>query len=166
MTSLDTGIYGAKVQSWRRANPRDVLKQIIDSAADPRDKSKVLSAFREIVLGEDGEDYLDSIIEYWFANNYNSLIDERIRPKRRESTVKQTAAKVAEFKEKVTTRIREEALFLLDTMLPNGKALRDSTFGECAKIGGVLSQIATMGKPGQIVGRVLSDASLRKLQGL
>ena len=165
MTSLDTGTYGAKVQSWRRANPRDVLKQIMEEAANPKDKAALMSAFRERVRGEDGEDYLDSIIEYWFTNNYNSLMDERFRPKRRSSAKSEKATKVAELKEVVTKRIRQEALFLLDTVLPNGKALRASTFGECAKIGGSLSLIASKGKPSQIVGKVLSDAQLRKLQG-
>lgn len=166
MSSLETGIYGAKVQSWRNANPRDVLKQIIDSAVNPNDRPAIHSALREKVLREGDEDYLDSIIEYWFTNNYNSLMLERSRPRLRTSALALQAARAAEYREKVTTAIRQEAIFLLGTILPNGKALRDSTFGECAKIGGVLSKIASKGKPEQIVGEVLSDAQLHKLQGI
>lgn len=164
MTSLDTGTYGAKVQSWRRANPRDLLKQIMDETSDPKDKKTILSVFRDRVRGDDGWDYLDSIIEYWFSNNYHSLMDENLRTKRAAPNKLLKSAKIAEFKKKVAVRIRQEALFLLDTMLPNGKTLRDSTFGECAKIGGVLSKIANSGKPTQVVGKVLTDVQLRKLQ--
>jgi hypothetical protein len=33
-TRIDIGVTGAKRQSWRRANPRDVLKRIIDRHPD------------------------------------------------------------------------------------------------------------------------------------
>ena len=162
MTSLDTGTYGAKVQSWRRANPRDLLKKLIEE--NPRvAKADLFKTFRDQIRGDDGEEFLDSIIEYWFSNNYHSLIERH--PRNAAANKAEKRAKIAEITEKIKARVRQEALFLLDTVLPNGKALRDSTFGECAKIGGALSKIASKGKPGQIVGTVLSDTQLRKLQG-
>lgn len=166
MTAVDTGIQGAKRQSFHKASPRGVLMRLINE--NPRaDEHALLRLFGEKIKedAESGDDYLSPIIEYWFAHNYRSLVNEKAAPSKRLATRAAKQAKVAEIKEKVTARIRQEALFLLDTTLPNGKALRDSTFGECAKIGGALSKIASKGKPGQIVGKVLSDAQLRKLQG-
>ena len=162
MTSLDTGTYGAKVQSWRRANPRDLLKRLIEENPGVA-KAELFKTFRDQIRGDDGEEFLDSIVEYWFANNYHSLIEHPAPQLAANKAEKQT--KIAEIKEKIKTRVRQEAIFLLDTALPHGKTLRNSTFGECAKIGGALSKIASKGRPGQIVGNVLSDTQLRKLQG-
>lgn len=153
MTSLDTGTYGAKVQSWKRANPRDLLKRLIDNQpAAGRDA--IFQEFREYLRGDDGEDFLDSVIEYWFANNYHSLI-ERPAPSR---AAQQTERRVAVEKVKETIRAR-----LLDMRLPNGLTLAASTFGYCAKLGGGLARIGAKGKPNQVVGKHLSETEVRKL---
>jgi hypothetical protein len=57
----------AKGKSWRRANPRDVLKRLI--AENPKaGKRKLLALFLEHVRSSDGS--LDSLAGYWFAANY------------------------------------------------------------------------------------------------
>lgn len=62
-----------KGKSWRRANPRDVLKKII--AENPKaGKRKLLALFIEHVNGRDGKGALDSVAEYWFAANYDRLV--------------------------------------------------------------------------------------------
>ena len=56
-----------KGKSWRRSNPRDVLKRLI--AENPKaGKRKLLALFLEHVRSSDGS--LDSLAEYWFAANY------------------------------------------------------------------------------------------------
>lgn len=160
MPELNTGTYGAKVQSWRAANPRDLLKGI--RADNPRaDKPRLLSLFEDKVMASTPA-YLSAIIEYWFSNNYASLV-ERSSAARAEGVAQRERIE-GNMRLGVKAAIKREAMILLSTMLPNGKALRDTTFGECAKMGGVLSRIATKGKPKQIVGTVLSDAELRGLQ--
>lgn len=156
MTSLDTGTYGAKVQSWKRANPRDLLKRLIEE--QPRaDKETLFKAFRDQVRGDDGEDFLDSIIEYWFANNYHSLTE-------RPSPAPSKAAKRARVEEiKATIKARAAKMILLDMVLPNGKPLRDCTGRECAKAGGWFTKIAGQVKSGDIVGKVMSETQVRKL---
>lgn len=164
MEALDTGTRGAKVQSWKRANPRDLLKRVITENKHA-DKHALLKVFRdELRSHADTDDLVDSIVEYWFANNYYSLTGDRTPTEPRQASAQKVAA-VEAIKEKVKERIRHEAMLLLDTVLPNGKALKDTTFGECTKIGGALKLIASKGKPSQVVGKVLSDAQLRKLQG-
>jgi hypothetical protein len=54
-------------------------------------------------------------------------------------------------------------IVLMNLELPNGKALKDSTFSECAKAGGFFSKVAKMGKPNAIVGKTMDEAALRKV---
>lgn len=162
---ITPGTYGAKVQSWKNANPRDLLKTLIDenpSAAKPA----LLAMVRSELLDERAADMLDSVIEYWFTNNYHSLVAPVARAPRppREVVKAAQTAKVAEIKANVQARIQEEArLLLLDLVLPNGKALRDSTGNECAKAGGWFTKIASRIPPGKKVGKVLSEDQLRSL---
>lgn len=163
---LDTGTYGAKVQSWKKSNPRDLLKRVIDDNP-AMDKPALLAALRHELLADDGIDYLDAVIEYWFANNYHSLVEMRAAQKPQTSLIAAKAAKQAKveaIKEKVQTRIREEAqMILLDMILPTGKALRDSTGKDCAKAGGWFAKLAEQVKPNQTVGAVMSEDQVRKL---
>lgn len=58
-----------KAKSWRRTNPRDVLKRLI--LENPKaGKRKLLEMFRDEMRGKDGKGYLDSVIDYWFASNW------------------------------------------------------------------------------------------------
>ncbi len=155
MTLIDTGTYGAKVQSWKRANPRDLLKRLIDD--NPKaGKDTLFREFRDQLRGDDGEDFLDSVIEYWFANNYHSLIEKPKVPR----AARQAQRREAVEKVKETIRAR-----LLDMRLPNGLTLAASTFGYCAKLGGGLARIGAKGKPNQVVGKHLSETEVRKLYG-
>lgn len=159
---LNSATYGAKVQSTNKASPRGLLKDLIDD--NPRaEKVRLLALLRDQLLKEDAIEYLDAVIEYWFANNYHSLVEAPARPRPDIAKAAKQAA-VAAIKDKVTARIREEAeMILLDMLMPTGKALRDSTGKECAKAGGWLSKIATKVKPSQKVGAALSEAQVRAL---
>lgn len=158
MESVATGVYGAKVQSWRRSNPRDLLKRMIDEMPGA-DKSALLSVWRDLIRQPDNEDHLDAIIEYWFSNNYHSLVDQ---PRSRlPATKAQHRAAVSA----TTAVIKERAtrMVLLDMVMPNGKALRDCTGRDCQRVGGWLSKIAAKIKPGEKVGAKLSEAQVRRL---
>lgn len=149
--TLDTGIYGAKVQSWRTGNYRDLLKRLIDRNPHA-DEDRLYELWNNKVLAS--EDILDTVLRYTFANAYRSF--SGLTPEER---ARRSAALAAE-REKVKATIQAR---LLDIVLPNGKKLRDCTFGYCRELGGGLSRIGAKGKPGQIVGKLLSEAEVRKL---
>lgn len=164
MSIMDTGTYGAKVQSWASANPRDLLKRIIDDNPGADEKT-LLSILNGRLRGEEGEALLDSVVEYWFANNYRSIIHQpRRSPAHTAAAVLERAQLTEVIKEKVKHRIHREAnLILMDLVLPNGKQLRDATFADCIAAGGFFSKVGQHGKPNQIVGKVFTEEQLRCL---
>ena len=171
MTAVDTGIQGAKRQSFHKASPRGVLMALINE--NPRaPESTLLRLFGQKIKedAESGDDYLSPIIEYWFAHNYPSLMKGTRTPAAKRAAKQAARVKDVEIAEKVTARIRQEAqIILLDMVLPNGKALRDCTGRDCSKLGGKvgawLTKIAGKVKPGEVVGDVLDEAQVRKLYG-
>jgi len=158
------GVYGAKVQSWRHANPRDILKRIIDEHPN-EDKAFIFREFKEQI--RDDEDVISAIIEYWFSNNYHSLMGDR--PERRAQRQEERAERAREREKKTEAMaeiIKERAkkLVILDMVMPNGKLLRDCTGEDCIKAGGWFHKIAARLKnPTDVVGRVFSEKRLRQI---
>lgn len=155
---LDTGHTGAKVQTWRRNSPRELLKRLMEEK--PTDSKEAILEALQTELKDDVE-LLDAVIEYWFTNNYNSLVAslDPIAPVRRNESVKRIA-------DTIKSKIIEEAqILLLDTMMPNGKVLRYCTGQDCSKMGGWLGRIAKKVKPRQNVGSALSEDQVRELFG-
>lgn len=68
------GIYGAKRQSWRENNPRDSLIKLIKD--NPRATEKEISDlhWREVC---DNMTMLQTIHDYWFANNWRSVTSSK-----------------------------------------------------------------------------------------
>lgn len=169
MTQLDTGERGAKRQSWHRANPRDLLKRLIEAKPDASE-AQLQKLFLQTLRDEEDE-YFDTIVDYWFGNNYRSLI----HPPRGPSGPRPRAprpAVVQETKDLVKASVkdhvaRKASLLLMDIVLPTGKKLRNSTGAELAelaeRIGGWFILIAERVKPGQKVGDVLSEKQVREL---
>ena len=81
---------GAFRQSWKRANPRSVLMRVL--AANP-DWDKIQAQAETWILMTKGVkgslSYLQAVFEYWFDNNYDSLVNPR--EKRRRKTASATA---------------------------------------------------------------------------
>ena len=155
---VDTGTYGAKRQSSRKANPRDILLKLMEEHKSTSEKD-LRRLFTDKVIED--HDQLDAIIEYWFANNYRSLVAKKIEtPETKATAVAARSARVAAVKAEI--KVRAARMVLLDMVMPNGKALRDSTGKDCANAGGWLAKIAKAIKPTQIVGKALSEAQVRK----
>lgn len=154
MTETHQGTYGAKVQSWRRANPRELLRRLLDENPND-DKAALFEIFWSEISEEASTDLLKSVAEYWFANNYHSLTGHAaVRPLARKSEIKALIEK----------RIIEEArVMLLDMMMPNGKYLAQCTKEECTVFGGWLKAVASKLTPNQEVGAVLSEDELRAI---
>jgi hypothetical protein len=117
-------------------------------------------------LQEDGEDYIETIIEYWFANNYHSLVVPRLAVQDERRAAYNGA--VENIREQLKKRINEgAAIVLLNMTMPNGKRLADCTGSECIvlrrDIGGWLGRVARRVKPDETVGATLSEQQLQAL---
>ena len=176
---LNTGKYGAKVQTWGKANPRELLSRVLDacdwaSRYNPgRGRSWDLFApfVAEVEQAEGLEitpdGYLHAILKYWFTNNIEAALRERGTPAdhfagvpRRKSDKRLQAAADARAEEVITRRIA-----LLELTMPNGKPLRDCTGAECAGFGGWLLSVSDRVADDATVGSALSEDDLRGLYG-
>jgi hypothetical protein len=161
MTHIDTGTTGAKRQSWSESSPRELLRMLVQK--NPRwSRERIFDEFKIQIEQSTSKKYIDTIVEYWFANNYHSLV-EREEPFRNRSARKQE-----ELTEQLNNTIEHRAkIFLLDIMMPNGKLLRACTGAECkefsSKLGAWLLRISKTIKPTDIVGDVLTETQIRKL---
>jgi hypothetical protein len=157
--SMDMGVTGAKRQSFSRSNPRELLRTLVEQ--HPQwSRERIFSELRDRVMGARDKAYLDTILEYWFANNYHSLVPEVDRAERQAARSKAAS----DVKAAIEDHIK---IALLDMMMPNGKPLRQCTGLECArfssKIGAWLLRISKQIKPTDIVGDVMTEKQLRQL---
>ena len=136
----ELGVQGAKQQSWVRDNPRALLKRISDE--NPNADEKTLRALFSDALFRDPLTHLNALIAYWWSSNYRALTE---KPQRQISPTRLTQEDIA------LARSR-----LMHLVLSNGKALKDCTFGECAKEGGWLIVISRMGEAQEVVGEKLT----------
>lgn len=164
MTYSDMGTTGAKRQSWRKANPRDILRRIIASTPEAT-REALFDAFSQEVFTPENQPVLESIVEYWFANNLISLMPRKQQSGRAGRGLSPaTVQMAAEARQRVTESIQIAAqTIFLDLMLPHGKSLRESTGAECSALGGWLAVIGTKVLPDAIVGKVLSEEQVRAL---
>lgn len=160
MTMMDTGVTGAKRQSWKEANPRELLKRLAED--NPSwSKERLFQAFVDQVMGNKG--YLDTIVEYWFANNFHSLLERpsNANERARSSRVEGIKANLAEH---IT---RHAEMLLLEMQMPNGKPLRDCTGAECLKlssaVGGWLLRVSKRIGSDQTVGSALTENEVREM---
>lgn len=158
MTHVDTGITGAKRQSWKHDNPRDVLKNIIEKNVRAS-KEELLGIFTQSLFEKGNQALLETVIEYWFANNLNSLLNSDVQLRRQF-----TKPQISKIKEQIRERIKVAAgVILMDMVMPNKKKLRDCSGAECAAVGGWLSIVATRMPPSAIVGKTFSEQAIREI---
>src|SRR5258708_4744016 len=135
MSLLEVGRTGASKQSWRKHNPRALLHKMMDEAKDPHDGKVLFKDFLAAVLpaavrnafeNEEDELRLVAIIEYWFTNNHDSMVNLYPRPgdkKRQAAEKKERAEAIIKVREAVREHIQEKAeTLLLEWTMPNGKA--------------------------------------------
>lgn len=161
------GSTGAKRQSWKSANPREVLKRVID--ANPRaQRDELKRLYSDEIRADEG--LIDAAIEYSFDCNYRCLREPPPPPRKHEPVQASTA--FGEAKEAVKQNViaaveRKAKLKLLKLVLPNGKMLEDATGGDCyalaPQMGAWLTKIAGLVGPKQRVGSVLSEKEVREL---
>jgi hypothetical protein len=144
--------YGARSTSWRQANARSLLKEIIEkNLKEPRDI--LFEIFAEQVRDDEG--YLLSVIDYFFTNNCRSLTES---PQRTVETDEERAARVEAMKAHIAAN-------LMEIILPTGLSLRESTGADCKRAGGWFLKIAKVVPPRKKVGDVLDEKGVQELFG-
>jgi hypothetical protein len=163
--SLNPGRLGSKRQSWSEYNPRELIKDAV--RAHPRaSEAEIRNEVWEVVKNE--KEYMTTVFDYWFANNYRSFFIEEIEGeaativpiKKANGSYKSnqpTRAEVDEAKEKLRP-------ILMDQILSSGKTLREVTFKDCEKGSGWLKEVSKHGKPTEVVGKHLTEQNLWNLR--
>lgn len=164
-TEMNPGRTGAKRQSWRDGNPREVLSRLINKNKNA-DKDEIMAECWIVI--EKNPNHIRTIFEYWFANNYRSFV---IAPsaqtcKERDKAIKEKIETVkVQAGVELQRKIEERAfVFVMETILPNGKSLGDCTFSEVRKMGGTLSKFAKYGAPNELIKKKLSPSQLAAIQ--
>jgi len=152
---------GAFKQSWRRNNPRGLLENLVSAHPDWSEHA-IYAEFRAELRKPENGLMIDTIAEYWFTNNYRSIVFPPAPPVRASADDRRKNERIAEA---AATQARAIIVrtALLDFKLPSGKKLRNSTAGECAKAGGWLAAVAKKVPEGKRVGQVLSEDQVAKL---
>lgn len=173
---IDTGITGAKRQSWKRNNPREVLKRLIDQYPD-MSKDEIWDSFDAIwvefwdIVQDDKNQYRTQS-EYWYANNFRSLVEPRAKRTKTTTSKPRPTVSVNTITNAIDARLNDHIekcvedkvkIVLLDMEMPSGKTLGQSTREELLEFGDFARRVAKHLKPGQIVEQVLSETDLKTL---
>lgn len=159
---MHAGIYGAKVQSWRARNPREILARIIEE--NPKaSRGVILMKVSEELLQPHNAEMIDVVIEYWFSNNYASLLATRStsseniqqRREKRSESIRSAKQKISKGIDAIV-KIR-----LLEMIMPNGKPLKECTFAECAEFGNWATRLSAKGNPHEKIGVILNEEDVR-----
>lgn len=74
---------------------------------------------------------------------------------------KERAEQVTQKAVEIANQVRR--IVLLDLPMPNGKKLRDCTFSEVGKFGNWMSELATHGKPTQVISHRLNEKEVQNI---
>jgi hypothetical protein len=159
MSFVEEGVTGAFRATWRKGNPRSLLRTIMDNNPTA-DEARIHQLFWQEI--EDDKDLLRACVEYWLDNNYRSLTSEirpsSPRPRTSAASSRPPAADIKIIKDQVKKRVELEArTVLLDWLMPNEKPLRECTGADCASMGGWLAQLAKKVPVKKTVGAILSE---------
>lgn len=155
---------GAARQSWSKANPRSILKEIVESV---RRKSRqterdyedtLLSIFRKRVYGN--PEAIDTIVEYWFTVNYQRL---KRTGESSESSKEERGEMIDKARSVVSAAVAREAnVLLLGLTMPNGKKLKFCTGDEVVSFG---TRMSVLGKRAgsKKIGLVFTEEEVRRI---
>jgi hypothetical protein len=162
MVHIDLGVTGAKRQSWRKANPREILRRLVED--NPHAGIDELFAKFRKVLAKAEDEMQETVDRYYFDNNVRSL-QAIVDPKAgaRKAASRERAAELRKrVEENITTAIQQKAeRILLDSIMPNEKPLRDCTGLECRQMGGWLAGIGAKLKSEQRVGDKFNEDQIQ-----
>jgi hypothetical protein len=162
MVHVDLGITGAKRQSWRKANPREILRRLVED--NPHAGMDELFAKFRKVLAKADEEMQETVDRYYFDNNVRSLqgIVDPNAGARKAASRERAAELRKKVEENITTAIDQRAKrLLLDAIMPNEKPLRDCTGQDCNQMGGWLAGIGAKLKANQKVGDKFNEDQIQ-----
>ena len=160
MTYIEEGTLGAFRQTWRKSNPRALLKTILEKNLKA-DANAIYKLFWDEI--EDDKELLRAIVGYWLDHNYQSLRQASGPTPAPSAEPRQASAKAA-VSERLRHRIHYETrVVLLDLIMPNDKRLAECTGAECGKFGGWLFQLSKKVPANKTVGNILSEDEVYKL---
>jgi hypothetical protein len=151
----------------------------MDKAEDPFDKDTVIDVFVKVVLPTevrglyDNEQLMINIFIAWATTAYRTAIIRYKKPEPEDAVKERRAkqAKAKEAREVAAVKLREKRdrgilkkakALLLDMLMPNGKTLRDCSGADLRTFNDWTAKLASMVRPDQIVGDVLSDKEVRR----
>jgi type I site-specific restriction endonuclease len=161
MVHMDLGTTGAKRQSWRKDNPRELLKRLVEENPQA-DNEELFHKFR-VALAKGSDELNESVERYYFDNNIRSLMEKPLVTKQKREQMEREREKIAErIEKKIEEKIDEAATRkLLDAIMPNEKPLRDCTGSECKQMGGWLSGIGEKLGADQVVADKFSEEQIQ-----
>lgn len=161
--------FRAKAGKRRHGSDRtifDVMRDVLETLGPHARTEEIIHAAEKQVMA-DG-DLIEQAVKHAMVNVLNAVrrAQKEAGPvarapaatARKEST-ERVLAKAREFGAGVSKTIAT----ILDHTMPNGKQVRHCTFGEVAAFGERFAAIAKLGKPGQIIGEVLTAKQAAKL---
>lgn len=171
------GKIGAKRQTVRSANPRALLADLMERNHSASERTIFEDCWDLFKSREDFEEPSDpslfkTIFEYWFANNYRSIVlgAPETRSLRRSEVTRKIGTLTTDYADRIEQAIEHKAkVTLLRLLMPNGKKLADCTGSDCesmaAEVGQFLSALAAALSPQETVGSKFTEASLQDLYG-
>jgi len=102
-----------------------------------------------------------AIFAYWFKNNFKRFA---VDVQEHATAIYEKHRKMRAQGKRAIKAIRGKLeLALMDHLLPNGKLLRNASFGYLATLSGFFRDVSKLGKPNEIVGKKLTETDLRNL---
>lgn len=157
--------YGAPKIAMRKGNPRSVLMDLLRE--HPRaSEAEIVTLFMLRVLGNNSIAMIamppeaEAIFEYFSTNHARSIAryEPELAP---EVYVERSEARAqAKTARKQGMAKKFQALIRGDFIMPNGKPLRECTFGYVGQIGGFFTALSSRGKPNEIIGEKLTDEQI------
>jgi hypothetical protein len=168
-TSINPGVRGHTRSTWRdETHLRGVLLRLIAENQDAeRDEIEAMYLAKCEMVPK----LIEEALRRAFDNDWDGLHKRKqLRPGPTEKTIEEAKAKVEETKAKIEAAVEIiKATVLLDLVQPNGKKLRDCTGAEVRELQTQMPSwfkiIAARVKPAEVVGKVLSEAEVRKMWG-
>lgn len=163
MTMIDAA-YNNAIGRREKENPLGLFIAVLKERPKSSESAHK-AAFKRLVLSDGYEDFVDAIVQEWLSIKYSTALRAAQPPTVAEIKAVAARRKSERIAEAVMTKkaIKLIGSRLLDFAMPNGKRLRDCTFGYCAEIGGAIGKIGARGEPNEIVGKVLTAAQVQEI---
>lgn len=97
------------------------------------------------------------------GNSYSIVATPATERRAEAAAQRRVESKLSGKKEVARLKNAVRQAILMDVTLPNGKKLRESTFADCKKAGGWLTEVSRHGRATEAVDKKLSEADLQNI---